>query len=97
MFFKIASLESGDGGGWCAVDSGICGTAASGDFATLEVMAKVVDPRSLPDSRINIPGLKPPVREFDPSDDGDPSEVDAFNQMIREVRNQSPSFHRDVK
>ena len=67
------------------------------DFGMLGVMAKVVDPRSLPDSRINIPGLKPPVREFDPSDDGDPSEVDAFNQMIREVRNLSLAFHPGVK
>ena len=53
-------------------------------------MAKVVDPRGLPDQTILIPGLKPPVREFAPSDDNDPSEVDAFNQMIRELRNQSP-------
>jgi hypothetical protein len=27
-------------------------------------IAKVVDPRSLPDQVIFIPGLKPPVREF---------------------------------
>ena len=52
-------------------------------------MAKVVDPRKLPDSKACIPGLKPPVREFVPSDDGDPSEADAFNRMIRELRNQS--------
>jgi hypothetical protein len=58
---------------------------------------KVVDPRSLPDQAILIPGLKPPVREFGPSDDNDPSEVDAFNQMIRELRNQSPAAHPDAK
>jgi hypothetical protein len=57
-------------------------------------MAKVVDPRELPDSKICIPGLKPPVREFSPSDDSDPSEADAFNRMIRELRNQSPAFTR---
>ena len=28
---------------------------------------------------------------FDPADDGDPSEVDAFIKMIRELRNQSPT------
>jgi hypothetical protein len=60
-------------------------------------MAKVVDPRSLPDQVILIPGLKPPVREFAPSDDNDPSEVDAFNQMIRELRNQSPAARPDAK
>jgi len=54
-------------------------------------MANVVDPRKLPDSNTCIPGLKPAVREFAPSDDGDPSEADAFNRMIRELRNQSPA------
>jgi hypothetical protein len=29
-------------------------------------MAKVVDPRKLPDPEICIPGLKPPVHEFAP-------------------------------
>ena len=51
-------------------------------------MAKVVDPSALADQEINIPGLKPPVRESGPSDNGDPSEVDAFNKMIRRLRNQ---------
>jgi len=50
-------------------------------------MAKVVDPRRLPDPGMTIPGLKPPVRDFTPVDDGDPSEVDAFNRMIRKLRN----------
>ena len=54
-------------------------------------MAKVVDPRELPDSKISIPGLKPAVREFAPCDESDPSEADAFNRMIRELRNQSPA------
>jgi hypothetical protein len=54
-------------------------------------MAKVVDPRELPDSNICIPGLKPPVHEFAPSDDSEPSEADAFTRMIRELRNQSPA------
>jgi hypothetical protein len=55
------------------------------------VMAKVVDPRKLPDQKVRIPGLKPAVGEFTPSDDRDPSEADAFNRMIRELRNQSPA------
>ena len=54
-------------------------------------MAKVVDPRKLPDQKVSIPGLKPAVREFTPSDDSDPSEADAFNRMIRELRNQIPA------
>jgi hypothetical protein len=49
------------------------------DFDALETMAKVVDPSNLPDQAILIPGFNPPVREFAPSDDNDPSEVDAFN------------------
>jgi len=57
-------------------------------------MARIVDPRALPDNRITIPGLKPPVREFAPSDDGDAREVDAFNQMIRKLRSQSPAVPR---
>ncbi len=57
-------------------------------------MAKVVDPRALPDRRITIPGLKPAVSDFVPSDDGDAREVDAFNQMIRKLRSQSPAVTR---
>jgi hypothetical protein len=49
-------------------------------------MVEVIDPRSLPDPNVFIPGLKPPVHDFSPSDDGDPSEVDAFIMMIRELR-----------
>jgi hypothetical protein len=54
-------------------------------------MAKVVNPGSMPPPKVLIPGLKPPVRTFVPADDGDPSEVDAFIKMIRELRNQSPA------
>ena len=60
-------------------------------------MAKVVDPQNLSGARVFIPGLKPPVREFSSSDDGDPSEVDAFNQMIRELRNQNPAVRADAR
>jgi hypothetical protein len=57
-------------------------------------MARIVDSRALPDNRITITGLKPPVREFAPSDDADAREVDAFNQMIRKLRSQSPAVLR---
>lgn len=35
------------------------------------------------DSRLKAPDLR-----FSPTDDGDPSEVDAFNAMIRRLRDQ---------
>jgi hypothetical protein len=60
-------------------------------------MAKVVDPRELPDSKISTPGLKTAVREFAPSDDSDPSEADTFNRMIRGLRNQSPASSAKLK
>ena len=60
-------------------------------------MAKLVDPRRLADTGIAIPGLKPPVWDFVPADDGDPSEVDAFNQMIRELRDQNPAAQPEPK
>jgi hypothetical protein len=50
-------------------------------------MAKIVDPRATGNATFAIPGLKPPVHQFVPVDDGDPLEVDAFNQMIRDLRN----------
>jgi|HubBroStandDraft_1064217.scaffolds.fasta_scaffold890525_2 hypothetical protein len=49
------------------------------------------DPRNLPDQNVRIPGLKPPVWDFTPSDHGDPAEVEAFNEMIRALRDQTPS------
>ena len=59
-------------------------------------MAKVVNPRALPDHRMTIPGLKPPVRKFVPVGDSDAREVDAFNQMIRKLRSQSPAVPQGV-
>ena len=56
-----------------------------------------MDPRRLADTGIAIPGLKPPVWDFVPADDGDPSEVDAFNQMIRELRDQNPAAQPEPK
>jgi hypothetical protein len=53
-------------------------------------MAKAVDPRNFPDQKAFISGLNPPVWDFAPSDDSDPSEVDEFNQLIRTLRNQPP-------
>jgi hypothetical protein len=54
-------------------------------------MAKVLPVRSLPDREVRIPGLKPAVRDFVPSDDADPAEVDAFNSMIRKLRDRNPA------
>jgi hypothetical protein len=55
------------------------------------VLANVVDPQNPPDQKVLIPGLKPAVWDFAPTDDGDPSEVDAFNEMIRGIRDQGPA------
>jgi hypothetical protein len=60
-------------------------------------MANVVDPRNFVPPRISIPGLKPPVWDFSPSDDGDPIEVDAFNAMIRELRDQELPVRPDAE
>jgi hypothetical protein len=42
-------------------------------------------------------GPKAPVWDFSPADDGDPREVDAFNAMIRELRDQDPGVHPDAE
>ena len=55
-------------------------------------MAKVVDPRNLPAQKVPIPGLKPPVFDFSAVDGGDPAEADAFNDFIRELRNQNATL-----
>jgi len=60
-------------------------------------MAKAVDPRNLPQREVAIPGLKPPVQDFAPTDSGDPSEVDRFNAMIRQLRNQSFAAQPDSR
>ena len=57
----------------------------------------MVDPQNLVAPSKSIPGLRPPVWDFSPADDGDPSEVDAFNAMIRELRDQDPAVRRDAK
>ena len=49
-------------------------------------MAKIIDSRDIPDIVVDIPGIKPPVSKFEPLDGGDSCEVDAFNQMIRRLR-----------
>ncbi len=52
-------------------------------------MAKIVDPHNLPDRKLSIPGLKPPVcADQLVTDDGDPREADQFNRMLRELRDQ---------
>jgi hypothetical protein len=60
-------------------------------------MANVVDPQNLAAPSRAIPGLKPPVWDFSPTDDGDPSEVDAFNAMIRRLREQELAAHSDAE
>jgi hypothetical protein len=60
-------------------------------------MANVVDPRNSVAPSRPIPGLKPPVWDFSPADDGDPSEVDAFNAMIRDLRDQELAVHPDAE
>jgi len=55
-------------------------------------MAKiVVDPNSLPDRAIPIPGAKPPVFSLPYKDLGHPEEVDTFRKLIREIRQQVPT------
>jgi hypothetical protein len=54
-------------------------------------MAKLLDPQKLPSQRQPPPGMKAPVRQFEPTDDSNPAEVDAFNRMIREIRNNNPA------
>jgi hypothetical protein len=51
----------------------------------------MIDPHAAGELKVAVPGIKPPVRDFAPSDDGDPREVDAFNRMIRSLRNQNPA------
>jgi hypothetical protein len=46
----------------------------------------VVDPRSLPDRAVPIPGAKPPVYSLPYKDNGRPEEVDTFRELIREIR-----------
>jgi len=60
-------------------------------------MANMVDPQNLESPRVSIPGLKPPVWDFSPTDDGDPCEVDVFNAMIREFRDQDLAGRPDVE
>ena len=55
-------------------------------------MAKVVvDPRSLPDRAVPVPGAKPPVYSLPYKDVGHPEEVDTFRELIRQIRRQPPS------
>jgi hypothetical protein len=60
-------------------------------------MANVVDPRNLAAPSSSIPGLKPPVWDFSPTDDGDPGEVDRFNAMLRDLREQELAVHPDAE
>jgi hypothetical protein len=55
-------------------------------------MAKlIVDPKSLPERAVPIPGAKPPVSSLPYKDIGNPEEVDEFRTLIREIRRQLPT------
>jgi hypothetical protein len=45
---------------------------------------------------ISIPGMKPAVIEFAPCDDADPAEVDEFNEMIRNLRDQGAAVYPET-
>ena len=51
----------------------------------------VVDPKSLPDRAVPIPGAKPPVFSLPYQDPGHPDEVDEFRKLLREIRRQVPT------
>ena len=50
-------------------------------------MAKIIlDPRTLPERALPIPGAKPAVSALPYKDIGCPDEVEAFHKLIREIR-----------
>jgi hypothetical protein len=51
----------------------------------------VVDPKSLPDRAVPIPGAKPPVFLLPYQDPGHPDEVDEFRKLLRDIRRQIPT------
>jgi hypothetical protein len=54
-------------------------------------MAKiVVDPKSLPDRAVPIPGAKPPVFSLPHKNLGHPKAVDEFLKLVREIRRLGP-------
>jgi hypothetical protein len=54
-------------------------------------MGRIVDHRNV--QNVSIPEMKPAVSEFAPCDDGDPAEVDKFNEMIRKLRDQGAAVY----
>jgi hypothetical protein len=54
-------------------------------------MAEIIlDPRTLPERALPIPGAKAPVTSLPYKDIGCPEEVDAFRKLIREIRRYPP-------
>ena len=51
----------------------------------------VVNPKSLPERTVPIPGAKPPVSYLPYADLGHPEEVDTFRDLIREIRRRPPT------
>jgi hypothetical protein len=55
-------------------------------------MAKViVDPKSLPDCAVSIPGAKAPVFSLLHQDSGHPEEVETFRKVLHDIRRQVPT------
>jgi hypothetical protein len=51
----------------------------------------VVDPKTLPDRAVPIPGAKPPVFSLRYQDLGHPEEVEAVRKLLRDIRRQVPA------
>jgi hypothetical protein len=60
-------------------------------------MAKIIDWKDIPDRKVDIPGLKPPIKEFVTCPDLTQEETDEFNRMIRELRGHPPKPRQDQK
>jgi hypothetical protein len=57
----------------------------------MDMARVVVDPKSLPERTVPIPGAKPPVFSLPYTDLGRPEEVDTFRELIREIRRRPPT------
>jgi hypothetical protein len=59
-------------------------------------MGRIVDRRNIPLHDTYVPSMKPAVNEFVPCDDGDPAEVDEFNDMISKLRDQGVAVYPET-
>jgi hypothetical protein len=82
----------------CREDGPLANLEGAPACGKLNDMAKVVlDPRTLPERTVPIPGAKPPVTSFPYKDLGHPEEVDSFRLLIRELRRHQPTLPRPSK